>query len=114
MDIDATFLEPGSSLTPGCFRSLATSQHFVSLSFIQEIILHEFDRFLTHSDLPAWKRLINSTLPTPECISLIVSIFSDRNEVEIVGHLCGDDAQSFVDAIDGVCLHSSTSKERVS
>jgi len=29
-----------------------------------------------------------------------MSIFSDRNGVEVVGHLSGGDAQAFVDVID--------------
>ena len=49
-----------------------------------------------------WKRLINRPLSADERISLITTIFSDRNETEAVSHLCGDDAQSFVDVIDEV------------
>ena len=52
------------------------------------------------SGLPAWKRLISYPLSKHERISLIISIFSDHNGVEVVGHLSGDDAQDFVDAID--------------
>ncbi|KAF9644747.1 kinase-like protein, partial [Thelephora ganbajun] len=51
-------------------------------------------------DLPAWERLINHTLSTDERISLITSLFSDRDEVEMVGYLSGDDAQAFIDVID--------------
>jgi len=51
---------------------------------------------------PAWKRLIGHTLATHERISLIATIFSDPNQVEMVGELSGDDAQSFIDAIDEV------------
>jgi len=29
-----------------------------------------------------------------------MTIFSDRNVVEVVGHLSGDDAQTFIDVID--------------
>ena len=99
-------LEPGSLFTPGHFRSLAVSQYTVSFPFLLEIISHEPDHLLACSDLPAWKRLINSTLPNHERIPLIVTIFSDRNEVELVGYLCGDDAQAFIDVIDGVSLHA--------
>ena len=35
-------------------------------------------------------------------IRLITPIFSDREEVEVVGRLSGDDAQAFIDAIDKV------------
>jgi len=37
-----------------------------------------------------------------ERISLITDIFSDRDETEVVRHLCGDDAQTFVNIIDEV------------
>jgi hypothetical protein len=42
------------------------------------------------------------TLSTHECISLIASIFSDRNQVKVVEGLSGDDAQNFIDVIDTV------------
>jgi len=56
------------------------------------------------SDLPAWKQLTSSTLETHKRIPLVRTVFSDSEEVEIVGHLCGDDAQTFVDVIDEVSL----------
>lgn len=37
-----------------------------------------------------------------ERVPLITSIFSDRNGVEAVGLLSGNDAQAFVDVIQGV------------
>jgi hypothetical protein len=49
-----------------------------------------------------FERLINNTLSTRDRISLIISIFSDPNEVEVIGHLSGDDAQAFIDVIDEV------------
>ncbi|KAF9645422.1 kinase-like protein [Thelephora ganbajun] len=57
---------------------------------------------LTPTEPPAWKQLIGHTLPTNEHISLITSIFSNRNEVEVLGNLSGDDAQAFIDVIDEV------------
>ena len=54
------------------------------------------------SDPPLWKRLISSSPPTHERIALITSIFSDRNEVEAVERLSGNDAQAFIDLIDEV------------
>ena len=51
---------------------------------------------------PAWKRLINPTLTPDERISLIMAIFSDPKEVEMVRNLSGDDAQTFIDLVDGV------------
>jgi len=37
---------------------------------------------------------------------LATIIFSDDNEVKMVRGLCGDDAQSFIDVIDEVSLHT--------
>jgi hypothetical protein len=54
------------------------------------------------SEDPAWKRLISRTLATPERISLITKIFSNRDEVEVVEMLSGDDAQNFINVIDEV------------
>ena len=54
------------------------------------------------SEDPDWKRLISNTLVTHERISLIETIFSDSNQVEVVKQLSGDDAQSFIDTIDEV------------
>ena len=42
-----------------------------------------------------------------ERISLIATIFSELNGLEMVGHLHGEDAQAFVDVIDKVCSRSS-------
>ena len=52
------------------------------------------------SEAPAWKLLISSTLTMNERISLIMTIFLDHNQVEMVGNLSGDDAQTFVDMLD--------------
>ena len=54
------------------------------------------------SGTPAWKRLIHNPLTSDERIALIADIFSDREETEIIKNLSGNDAQSFVDAIDQV------------
>ena len=40
-----------------------------------------------------------------ERISLITAIFSDPGEVEVVGQLSGDGAQTFVDVIVEVSAH---------
>ena len=50
----------------------------------------------------AWNRLITCPLTTPERISLIAAIFSDRDEIGEANDLCGNDAQSFIDAVDEV------------
>ena len=54
------------------------------------------------SEIPAWKRLISGALTTNEQISLIMTIFSDSDQVEIIRNLSGDDAQIFVDTVDEV------------
>jgi len=54
------------------------------------------------SEEPAWKQLISHTLAIHERISLITTIFSDDNQVEMVRQLSGNDAQTFIDRIDEV------------
>ena len=39
-----------------------------------------------------------------ERVSLIATIFADKNETEMVRNLSGDDAQAFIDVIDEVML----------
>ena len=56
----------------------------------------------TSSELPAWKQLISRTSTTDERISLITTIFVDRDQVEMVMRLSGDDAQTLVNVIDEV------------
>jgi hypothetical protein len=65
------------------------------------------------SDIPAWKQLITQTsLVADERISLITTIFSDPDQVEMVSNLSGGDAQAFVDKIDEASSHTiSRSKE---
>lgn len=55
----------------------------------------------THTDLnlPGWKRLACGSLAIHERISLITTIFSNRDEIEVVRRLCREDAQILVDAI---------------
>jgi len=50
--------------------------------------------------------LSSNALSIQERISRITSIFSDRNEIEIVGQLSGSDAQTFIDVIDEASLHT--------
>ena len=59
-----------------------------------------------YSDLPAWKQLLDPTLATHKRISLILTIFSGSDEVEITRIFFGDDAQTFVDVIDEVSIHT--------
>ena len=44
--------------------------------------------------------MISDTLTMEERVSLIVEIFSDRDQVEMVRNLSGDDAQTFIDVTD--------------
>ena len=50
-------------------------------------------------DLPGWKCLTRGPLATHERISLIKTIFSNRDEIEMIKRLCGEDAQIFIDTI---------------
>jgi len=52
--------------------------------------------------------LIGPTVAPDKCTSLIVKIFSDRDEVEMVEQLSGDDAQAFIDAVSEVSLYNLT------
>ena len=54
---------------------------------------------LTGIDAPGWKHLVLGPIPMPERISLITAILSNEHELEVVGRLCGDDAQAFIDII---------------
>jgi len=58
------------------------------------------------SEQPAWERLISHALSTRERIPLVTAIFSDRNEVGMVGNLCGDNAQTFINVIDEVRIRT--------
>ena len=64
------------------------------------------------SDPPAWQRLISHTISMPERITLITSVFSDRDEIDGAGHLSGDDAQTFIDAVNEVSYPLLFAKNR--
>ena len=100
MGVDATLLGSGSPPTATSVRSLASPTRRVS--FHSRLCLRQAYRFLARSGPPAWKRLIARPLTTHERTSMIKDIFSDRDEIEVVNRLCGDDARSFVDVIDEV------------
>ena len=53
-----------------------------------------------------WKRLIDSPLTTDERVSLITDLFSDRDKIDTLKVLSGRDAQSVIDVIDEVLVHS--------
>ena len=48
--------------------------------------------------------MISYSLSVDERTPLITSIFSDRDEVEVVEHLAGDDAQAFIDVVYEVSI----------
>jgi len=50
--------------------------------------------------------LISYQLRVDERVSLITAIFSDPGEVEVVGQLSGDSAQTFVDMLIEVSAHT--------
>ena len=61
---------------------------------------------LANVDEPAWKRLASRAFLPREVVSLIEAILMSGDEVKMIGNLCGDDAQSFIDVIHEVPLHS--------
>ena len=64
------------------------------------------DRFLRCSDDPLWKHLIDRPFTKDQRVSLIEDLFSDGSEMEALKDLGGGDAQSFIDVVDEVSLHS--------
>ena len=96
MDADTAVLAWGGSPTPTC---AARSILLVGFSSRTNAGL----TYSSHSNnTPAWKRLVDHSPGLDERISLITDVFSSRNETEAVRHLCGEDAQSFVDLVDEV------------
>ena len=51
---------------------------------------------------PACKRLITHTSSQTEVVPIIEVIFASQDEIEMIDHLCGNDAQTFIDALDKV------------
>ena len=97
----------GSSLNADpSFASGCTSEGVLdgSKAFVKSLEprIRWTDRFLIHSCLPAWERLINNHHATEEGISLIADIFSHPSEAEVVKDLRGDNAQSFINVVDEV------------
>ena len=64
------------------------------------------NRFIRCSNIPVWKHLTDRPLTTDERVSLIADLFTDRDKIEALKALSGGDAQSFIDVIDEVPLHS--------
>jgi len=55
-------------------------------------------------DAPACKRLTSRAFSPHEVIPLIEAIFTNQNEVKMIGFLRGDEAQTFIDVIHEVRL----------
>ena len=85
------------------------------LCSFQYLCIHQFFYPSTSSELPAWKQLISRTSTMDEHISLITMIFVDRDQVEMIMRLSGNDTQTLVDVIDEVrpCILSPPRNEWV-
>jgi hypothetical protein len=59
---------------------------------------------LVDSGVSACKRLISHDYSPHETISLIEAVFKSKDEINMIGYLRGDDAQTFIDVIHEVCL----------
>ena len=59
---------------------------------------------LVDLDAPACKRLTSRAFSQDEVIPLIEAIFTNQNEVKMIGYLRTDDAQTFIDVIHEVRL----------
>ena len=64
------------------------------------------DRLFRYSDVPVWKHLVDSPLTTDERVSLIADLFSGPDEIDTLKSLSESDAQSAVDVMDEVLVHS--------
>jgi len=60
--------------------------------------------------MPAWRRLINHTFSPHEAIPLIEAMFMTEDEVEMIGCLRGDDAQTLINVIDEVGCYTPSSQ----
>jgi len=58
-------------------------------------------------DAPACTRLTSRAFSPHEVIPLIEAIFTNQNEVKMIGYLRGDDAQTFIDVIHEVRLYAT-------
>ena len=105
MDIVTAMLESGTSTSPASMADL------LWLVRSHSGTTHWTDLFLACSGVPAWKRAVELPLASDEQISLITHIFSDRDEIEVVEHLYGDDAQTFVDVMNKVVPCSPVPEE---
>ena len=68
---------------------------------------------LIHLRAPACERLISHTLSQDEVIPLIEAIFTSQDEVNMIDHLHGDNAQTFIDVVHEVRFPSLRSRDPV-
>ena len=64
------------------------------------------DQLLRYSDISVWKHLTDDALTADERVSLIADLFSDPDEIDTFKTLSESDAQSAVDAMNEVLVHS--------
>jgi len=57
---------------------------------------------LSNVDEPVWKRLASRTFLPHEVVSLVEAALVSEDGVKVIGNLCGDDAQNFIDVIHEV------------
>ena len=93
-------------------------QKSYELSSTRQFLLHSGDSsvnltLLVSSNPPTWRRLISPTLPTNERMQLIMTTFSDCDEVEVFKYLSGNDAQAFVDVMDEASIRTIFPLENV-
>ena len=88
--------------SPSAWTSVTSEIHLDNDS--SQIARPELPTWVVKPEVPvsAWRQLISHPLPTEKRVTLIMAIFSNKNEVGEVNHLRGDDAQTFVDVIDEV------------
>jgi len=61
---------------------------------------------LVDPDVPACRRLTSLAFSPHEVVSLIEETFTSKDEVEMIRDLRGHDAQTFIDVVHEVCLHT--------
>ena len=64
-----------------------------------------------HSPDQTWQHLINNAVPQDELASLVETVFSKKNIVNLVDSLQREHVQTFIDVIDTVQYHSLLSPE---
>jgi len=94
--------------TDRSFQSLKSRDNTRTKNRDLPLIVHPTPDPPTPADrhLSACRRLINRAFSPHEVIPLIGAVFTSRDELQLVGGLRGDDAQTFIDVIHEVRLHT--------